>query len=194
MNIISFSEKTYYQARFAKISLSNENLNSKSFEECEFSSCSFINCKLEKCRFLNCKFSECILSAVIPSDCRWIETGFTKCKAIGIDWTTAKEIRELAFHECQINYSSFKLINLSKIKVIGCEAREVDFTDADLTEGDFRNTDFTGSRFFKTNLTGADLRGSKNYLIDVKNNTLKKTRFSYPEVISLLNSMDIIIE
>jgi fluoroquinolone resistance protein len=191
---MSFPENSYYHEKFAKISLSNEHLASKLFEECEFNGCTFINCRLEKCRFLNCKFNECIISAVIPVDCRWIEPGFTKCKVMGIDWTKTLELRDPVFKESQINYSSFKLMKLPGIKLINCEAREVDFTHADLSRGDFKNTDFEGSRFFKTDLTDADLKGSKNYLIDVKNNTLKKTRFSYPEVIDLLKSLDIIIE
>jgi fluoroquinolone resistance protein len=191
---MNFAENIYYQEKFSKISLSNEIFRSKLFEECEFDGCSFINCRLEKCRFLNCNFNESILSAVIPVDCRWIETRFTKCKVIGIDWTKTLEIRDLDFKESQINYSNFKLMKIPRIKVVSCEAREVDFTDADISEGDFKNTDFEGSRFFKTNLTGADFKGAKNYLIDVKNNTLKKTRFSYPEVLSLLHSLDIVIE
>jgi fluoroquinolone resistance protein len=46
----------------------------------------------------------------------------------------------------------------------------------------------------KTNLTGANFKGAKNYAINPQANTLKKTRFSYPEVMTLLNALDIIIE
>jgi fluoroquinolone resistance protein len=191
---MSFDENIYYREKFSKIILSNEIIGLKLFEECDFNGCSFIDCRLEKCRFINCKFNECILSAVIPLDCRWIETRFTKCKVIGIDWTKTLEIRDLVFKESQINYSSFKLMKLPKIQVVNCESKEVDFTETDLSDGDFKYTDFAGSRFFKTNLSGADFKGSKSYLIDVKTNILKKTRFSYPEVLSLLHSLDIIIE
>ena len=78
--------------------------------------------------------------------------------------------------------------------MVNCEAKEVDFIETDLSKGDFHQTDFENSRFFKTNLSSANFKGSKNYSIDVKANILKKTRFSLPEVLLLLNSLDIIIE
>lgn len=78
--------------------------------------------------------------------------------------------------------------------MVNCEAKETDFTDTDLSYGDFKNTDFEKSRFFKTNLSYADFKGAKNYFIDTKNNTLKKTRFSLPEALSLLNTLDIILD
>ena len=94
----------------------------------------------------------------------------------------------------QINYSNFKLLKIPKTKIVTCEAKEVDFIETDLTGGDFKNTDFEKSRFFKANLTGADFRGARNYFIDVKNTTLKQTRVSMPEAVSLLSSLDIIVE
>jgi uncharacterized protein YjbI with pentapeptide repeats len=77
---------------------------------------------------------------------------------------------------------------------LACEAKEVDFTEADLTNSDLQNTDFENSRFYNTNLSGADFRGARNFYIDVKNNILKKTRFSFAGAVTLLNSLDIIIE
>lgn len=179
------------QEKLSSIALVKEIIQGKSFEECQFDGCSFIDCKFEKCRFLNCKFNECILSAINPLDSRFIQVKFTNCKVIGFDWTKAQKIDELDFNSCQINYSNFKLLKLQKIKMIKCEAKEVDFTEADLSGGDFNNTNFEKSRFFKTNLSAANFRGAKNYWIDVKNNTLEKAHFSLPEALALLNSLDI---
>jgi fluoroquinolone resistance protein len=171
-----------------------KTIRAKDFEECEFDSCMFVNCRFEKCKFINCKFNECILSAINPVDSRFIDVTFTKSKVIGFDWTKAQKIQELVFNNCQINYSNFKLLKLPKVKITDCEAKEVDFIETDLSEGDFKNTDFEKTRFFKTNLTGANFKNAKNYYIDVKNNTLKRTRFSLPEAMVLLDSLDIIIE
>ncbi len=191
---MNFSEDAYYREKFSKLSFEKVTIKAKDFEECEFDSCIFVECKFEKCKFINCKFNECILSAITPVDSRFIDVTFTKSKAIGFDWTRAQKIQDLAFNNCQINYSNFKLLKLPKIKIVNCEAKEVDFIETDVTDGDFKNTDFEKSRFFKTNLTGADFKGAKNYFIDVKNNTLKKTRFSLPEALILLDSLDVIIE
>jgi fluoroquinolone resistance protein len=98
------------------------------------------------------------------------------------------------FSGCQINYSNFRFLKVPKTRLIACEAKEVDFTEADLSQGDFQRTDFEKSIFFKTNLSQTDFRGSKNYYIDVKNNIIKKARFSLPEAMVLIKSLDIIID
>ena len=85
-------------------------------------------------------------------------------------------------------------MKIPKTKMTDCEVKDVDFSEADLNHGDFKNTDFEKTRFVKTNLSEADFKGAKNYLINPTINTLKKTRFSYPEVLTLLNGLDIIIE
>ncbi|MFC1921597.1 pentapeptide repeat-containing protein [Chloroflexota bacterium] len=191
---MDFSKEVYYQEKLTRHSLIKETVESRVFEECEFNNCSFIDCTFEKCRFLDCTFNECDLSNIIPMNCEFREVEFTKCKAIGIDWTRSEKLKELNFSECLINYSNFRLLKLPDIKMTKCEAKEMDFIETDLSNGDFRNTDFEKTMFFKTNLTSADFTRATNYFIDVKTNTLKKTRFSLPEAMSLLDSLDIIIE
>jgi len=98
------------------------------------------------------------------------------------------------FINSQLDYSNFRFLKLAKIKMVKCQAKEVDFIETDLSGGDFRETDFEKSRFFKTNLSHADFKGARNYLIDPANNVLKKTRFSLPEAMGLLQGLDIILE
>jgi fluoroquinolone resistance protein len=191
---MSFTEDYYFQEKFSHLTLASEVVKTIVFEECEFTTSSFTDCKFQKCKFLNCKFSECILSAVIPMDSRFNEVEFLKCRVVGIDWTKAEQVRDLKFQESQVNYSSFKLLKIPKTKMVKCEAKEVDFTETDLSHGDFKNTDFEKSRFLKTNLSYADFSGAKNYDIDATNNTIKQTHFSLPEALSLLNSLDIILD
>jgi fluoroquinolone resistance protein len=191
---MTFEQKNYYKEKFSKLALSQEVFNSLSFEECEFSNCSLIECKFEMSKFLNCVFKECILSAVTPLDCRFNEVKFIGCKVIGMDWTKAHKVRDLEFFQSQINYSNFRFLSLSKIKISQCEAKEVDFIETDLSGADFQDTDLEKSRFFKTNLTEANFKRARNYYIDIKNNTLKKTRFSMPEAMNLLHSLDIILD
>lgn len=119
---------------------------------------------------------------------------FSKCKVIGCDWTKASQIQGLDFKDCQINYSNFAALKLPKIVMINCEANEVDFTETDLSDGSFGGTDFERSVFSKTNLTRANLTGAVNYFIDPRYNTLKKTHFSFPEALSLLSCLDIVID
>ena len=75
-----------------------------------------------------------------------------------------------------------------------CSAREVNFAEANLTNGNFNATNFLNSRFSKTNLTRSDFRNSTNYDINPESNLLKKTRFSTPEAMSLLSGLDILLD
>lgn len=191
---MSFTQNAYYGQKFARLALSGEILAAKTFEECEFQQCSFINCKFKQCRFLTCEFHECSLSAVMPIDCRFNGVKFFRSKVIGLDWTKTQAVRDLEFKECQVDYSNFKLMSLAKLKMIDCQARETDFTEADLSGGDFKKTDFEKAVFFKANLSGADFQGARNYFIDARSTILKKTRFSLPEALVLLKSLDIILD
>lgn len=191
----NFDEDINFQKKFSRISLGEADvIRGKEFEECRFESCSFIKCQFEKIKFISCLFNECILSAVSLANCRFLEVKFIKSKVIGFDWNKTVRIADMDFKECQINYSDFSYLKIPGIKIVDCEAKEVDFTESNLSNSDLRNSDFEKSRFFNTDLTGVDFRGAKNYFIDVKNNKLSKTRFSFPEAIMLLNGLDIIIE
>jgi uncharacterized protein YjbI with pentapeptide repeats len=69
----------------------------------------------------------------------------------------------------------------------------VNFAETDLTEADCTRTDFSEGRFLHTNLTEADFTGAAHYAIDATTNTLSKTKFSLPEAMSLLYSLDIVL-
>ncbi|WP_292462399.1 pentapeptide repeat-containing protein [Methanolobus sp.] len=63
-----------------------------------------------------------------------------------------------------------------------------------LKNANFEGSDLKNSLFRNTNLSFTSFRNAKNYDIDPNNNFLKKTKFSIPEVISLLRVFDIEIE
>ena len=189
-----FTRDSYFQESFLNLSLSDETVRTKEFEECHFNGCSLIECKFEKCKFINCKFNDCVISAISLLDSSITEVEFSRCKVIGCDWTKTLQINGLDFSGCQINYSNFAMLKLPKIKMTDCEAKEVDFTETDLSNGSFTGTDFERSVFFKTNLTRANFTRAANYAIDPRHNKLKQAHFSYPEALSLLSCLDIVID
>ena len=191
---MSFTKSSYYQEKFTKTTLSKETVKEVEFEECDFKDCRFVDCKFEKCKFVNCKFNSCMISALEPVDSRFLEAGFTNCKVIGVDWTKAQQIKDMAFKGSQINYSNFRMLTLPGLILNDCEAKEVDFTEANLSEGVFTNTDFEKSVFLKTDLTKANFKRAKNYFIDARLNSIKQAHFSIPEALSLLGSLDVVIE
>jgi uncharacterized protein YjbI with pentapeptide repeats len=115
-----------------------------------------------------------------------------------VNWAAASwdersliERRFVDFQSCSLDYSLFIGLKLKGIKIQGCSAKHLDFEGADLTAADCSGSNFEASRFVHTNLTKADFSGAVNYLIDARINTLEKTKFSLPEAISLLKSLDI---
>lgn len=191
---MGFTKHSYYQRKFVGISLTKEVVREIEFEECGFTGCSFLDCEFVKCRFINCKFDGCSMSAIVPTESTFVDITFVNSKVIGFDWTKVKRIQGVSFDHCKLNYSNFRLLKLHKLQMVACEAQEVDFTEADLTEGNFKDTDFERSVFSKTNLSKADLKGARNFFIDARYNNIKKAHFSLPEALSLLDSLDVVID
>jgi len=127
----------------------------------------------------------------------WGALAATGARVIGVDWTETSQaasqnlFKPVDFLGCVLNYSTFMGLNLSKAVISKCLAKEVSFEETNLTQADCRFSDFTNSRFVRTNLTEADFTGAKNYAIADSFNTLKKTKFSLPEAMSLLDNLDI---
>jgi len=90
-----------------------------------------------------------------------------------------------------MNYSIFIGLYMYQAMFNECSLKESCFEDADLEKAIFHNTDLTSATFNNTNLTKADLSTAKNYNINVGANKLHKAKFSLPEAMSLLYSMDI---
>ena len=78
-------------------------------------------------------------------------------------------------------------------KCYKCQAKGVDFREADLSSSDMRHTDFSEAIFASTNLSRANFSHSYNYLIDAQINKVKEARFTMPEAVGLLSGLDVII-
>ena len=164
------------------------------FDSCTFRHCVFAKASLSGCRFLDCAFESCDFSLLKVRNARFRDVRFKDCKMIGINWTPIGGALDLAFEHCLLDYSIFTGLDLRRIKLIRCSARETDFSDSNLKEAVCTGTDFQAARFSNTDLSKADLRGADNYQIDPSANRLRKARFSLPEAISLLQGLDIVIE
>lgn len=196
---MDFTEKEYYEQHFQGLDVQERELRGIDFEECVFEECSFMETQLTACRFLQCVFKNCRLNLIRVANCSFNATDFEASQVIGVNWTEANWPKRglsnsINFSDCALNHSTFSGLKLPKIQMSGCVARDVDFSEADLTQGDFRDSDFGHSRFAQTKLTKADFRGAKNYSIAADQNTLKQTRFSLPEAMSLLYGLDIMLE
>lgn len=193
-----FSELEYADARFDGLKCRQTEIRNVEFYDCFFTSCSFQEAAFQACKFEECVFEECDLSLMTITNSIFSGVTFQRCHMVGINWTVANWSRlglseSLKFRECAISHSSFMGLRLKKCVFHKCVAENVDFADADLSEADCTHSNFLSARFNQTNLTQANFENAQNYTIDVHENRLQKTRFSLPEAVSLLDSLDIVL-
>jgi uncharacterized protein YjbI with pentapeptide repeats len=145
----SLKPESFYKETFRGLTLAKEELAEKEFEECHFVKCSFIETTLKNCRLVDCSFAESVLSAVKIPNCKFTDCQFTDSKVIGIDWTKARDISYLNFINCQVNYSNFSFLKLTKIKIryiSGLGPVNADYHGVSkLTIGKFTVGDFHGA-------------------------------------------------
>jgi len=195
----SICTQAYYADQvFKEVHLERGQLISSEFYDCVFIRCLFVESVLHNCRFVNCAFQQCDLSLVQVPESTFSSTRFENSKVIGVDWTQADWPttglgNPVGFFKSVISHSTFIGLSLRGIQIRDCVAVDVDFREADLSQADFAGTDLSKSMFGNTNLTEADLSRARNYHIDPGQNVLGQAKFSLPEAMSLLYSMDIVL-
>jgi fluoroquinolone resistance protein len=164
------------------------------FSECTFNSCKLFKISFSDCVFENCEFENCDLASALIKRTSFRGVNFIDTKLTGIQWADATLPLDVNFKRCLLNYSSFIDVDLRNTEMIECQLKEADFTEANMSKTNCSYSDFTGARFINTNLTRANFTNATNYAIHPHGNKLCKTKFSSPEVLSLLDVFDIIIE
>lgn len=190
------SNTEYSDQVFNNVNLHKAQILSSEFYDCVFRECNFVESIFKKCRFVNSSFKSCDLSLIQVLESSFSVTRFEDSKVMGVnwaqaDWPTTGLGKPLTFLRSAISHSTFIGLSLKDLKVKDCVAIDVDFREADLSQADFTGTDLSKSLFKDTILTEADLSQARNYDIDPGQNQLQGAKFSLPEAMSLLYSMDI---
>ena len=190
-----FSFGYYEEQVFSEINLPpNTKLSEMQFHDCKFINCKFPKVTFFDCRFENCGFQNCDLSSILIKHSVFDCVIFEESKLTGIQWADAGIPLDAKFRQCTLNYCSFIGVDLRSTEMTNCKIKEADFTETNLSRADCRYSDFTGARFVNTNLEYTDLSYASNYSIHPDGNKLKKTVFSSPDVLSLLDVYDIVIK
>lgn len=192
------TEAHYADQVFKKVHVEHGQVASSEFYDCSFVRCSFVECVFRHCRFVNCAFQHCDLSLVRVPESTFSSTRFENSKVIGVNWSQAAWPtpvlgNPIGFFKSAISHSTFFALSLRGIQIQDCVALDVDFREADLAGADFSGTDLSQSIFGNTNLSEADFSRARNYSIDPGRNFVKEAKFSLPEAMSLLYSMDIVL-
>ena len=198
MDLLAGKQTSYEDQEFTGVNHVGQILAGILFQDCFFTNCNFSEAAFLNCEFHNCRFSQCNLSLVSVKNSQFKGIQFKDSKAIGINWAEASwprlgGLESIDFTGCALNYASFFGLSLKGRELSGCTALEVDFAEADLTDANCTRTDFQKSRFLNTNLTCADFTNARNYMISPLLNKIKHAKFSLPEAMSLLYSLDIIL-
>ncbi len=199
MDAFAGSQREFDAQVFRNLDCLQADLSGKEFSACEFIRCNFREANFQGIRFRDCTLKKCDLSLAGLNGSVFSGVKFEDAQLVGINWTDAawnqtRLHKPVEFVRCVLNHGTFTGLDLKKVRIEKCIAHDVDFSDANLSQALCRATDFANSRFVHTNLTEADFTGAQNYTIAAGLNTLKKTKFSLPEAMSLLYSLDIILE
>jgi len=194
-----FTQNIYQDHIFKDQKQESLQVSQVDFIDCRFIHCVFPNSVFSACCFNQCLFSDCDLSLLQVDNSAFINNEFVRCKLVGINWAKAAWgsrnrsllVKPLQFHECVLDFSVFIGLDLEKIVIRDCKAREVDFSEANLQHANFQNTVLTKSKFRKVDLRSANFIGAKDYDIHPHLALLDKARFSLPEALSLLYNLEI---
>lgn len=172
----------------------HDSSSSAEFVGCQFIGIDFSEFNFSRLKFLDCIFSECNLSNASLKSGVFRGVSFKKSKLIGLNWTEVATLASCSYSDCIMDYCVFQSMNLKGFSFSDCKMMEVEFSESQLVKASITGCMLRGSSFNKANLSEADLRGSTEYFIDVRYTNIKKAKFSMPEALTLLSSLDIILE
>ena len=196
-----FEQPEYNSEKFKDLTAEGQIIENVQFRDCAFSNCSFCEATFSQCGFERCTFKHCDLSLVRLPMSFFQDVVFSSCRLMGINWFSADwskhsllKVRHVDFEDCLLDHSVFIGLDLKETKFTHCTARHLDFEGADLTGADFSEADLEMTRFSGCNLTETNFVHAQNYQINAAENNLHQARFSLPEAVALLYSLDIIID
>ena len=165
------------------------------YEGCEFLDCNFAKADLSEVNFIDCRFSGCNLGNAKLEGTGLKGVFFKDCKLIGLDFSACNDfLLDLGFDGRNLDFAYFHKKKLKKTKFVNCTIAEANFTESDLSQAVFDGCDLKRTVFQASQLRGADFRTARNYSIDPDKNAVKGAKFSYPDVLGLLDKFGIEIE
>jgi len=196
-----FDQINYTDTKLKDLEAHGDTFEEIQFLACTFSVCNLSECSFNRCRFDRCSFTGCDLSLAKVPLTQFASVVFKDCRLMGINWCDADwesqsllSLKHVDFEGCLLDHSVFIGLDLAETCFRNCKARHLDFEGAYLSRTDFTGADLEMTRFVRCDLTEANFVRSENYQINAAENTLHKTRFSLPEAIALLHSLDIVLE
>jgi fluoroquinolone resistance protein len=187
------SDNYFENIQFNELDILGNIASGAEFVECHFTAINFESFNLSRLKFIDCEFTKCSFNNVSVKSTIFRSPKFNHSKMMGINWTEAGTFSSPMFNECLIDYSVFQKLNLKNGSFLNCKMAEVDFYEAQCVKVSFQGSMLYGTTFNGANLSEADFRGATEYSIRVLETNISKAKFSMPEAISLLDSLNITI-
>lgn len=193
------SEKYFENECFENLKLEELTFDRYEFIDCKFINCTFDTCKINFCKFNGCSFVKCTVISLKSEYSAAQFAEFENCNLIGVNWSKLLPDKRFAepvksFQNCRLKYNHFTRMNLLRFDFSDTEITDSMFAECTLTESNFKGCILNKTEFFQCDLKKSDFREASGYQIDVMTNKLKGARFSFPEVVNLLNSLEIKID
>lgn len=189
------SGNQYFDVIFSDLKIDGEKFEEIDCTKCVFKNCNFSDGTFKVDVFEKCEFFNCDLSNVTLENTKFNSCEFTDCKMIGINWVMSlvPSIRILCI-KCDLSYSYFPQMKLSKSEFVKCKLMESDFSEANCHKVIFRGSNLKNATFRSTDLSEADFRKAINYMFHPQYNNLKKAKFSQDTVHNLMKAFGAIVE
>ena len=177
----------------------NGLLEGVEFNDCTFRNCRWNGVRIKNCSFLGCTFVGCAMSGVVFSFCQMRDAWLENCSFRNIAWGGLQGKSALAqpftsARDCMFQYNEFTGMALAGFDFSSNSFSECTFDDCKLGGTSFRGVRLGRTQFSRCELSKADFRDAESYAIDLSTNTMKGARFSFPDVVALLDSTGINIE
>lgn len=189
----------YEEKVFEHIKMEGERLADCRFFDCEFRNCVMEEGSLVRCNLIGCRFYNCNIVSLKTEDTQLKNCEFTDCNLIGVNWNkllpagnVLEPVHRLS--NCFLKYNTFYKMSLKKFDFSGNMLQDCIFEDCNLKESVLKGCGLTDTQFLACDLRKADFREAQGYLIDIATNKIKDARFSFPEVIRLLDALEIKID
>ncbi len=193
-------QNEYYEEQSIKNKkFQNTIIENCTFADCNFENCTFESCQIKNCFFVNCKFQNCNIISLTSKHSEIKNAAFKKCNLIGVHWNELLPTGKYAhcidcLKDCYLKYNTFAEMSFIKFDFSTNIIQECMFEECNLQESSFKDCRLEATEIYRCDIRKADFRGAMGYVIDISSNKLKQAKFSFPEVVNLLNTLEIKID
>ena len=187
--------KTYEDQEFNQVTQGATELSDLKFVDCQFNNCRFEDLTLTNVQLQECSFSHCTIANVTTTFSAGRNLQFEQCNLIGISWG------ELVIDKYSLvidrltnsllKYNNFIGMELPNFSFTTNEILNSNFEDCNFQKAQFNGCELADTQFISDDLRRADFTAAHNYFVDLQTNRIEKASFSFPDVMGLLESLDI---